>query len=231
MESIKQYFYFRPSRDTPQLPPANYNNLSIAGIDCLMHQSSPQIIMYCHGNSGNIYDRIHTMDAFKRRGYSIIMFDYSGYGKSTGWPSERQLYMDASIVFLHLTKMYAIRDIILYGESIGCPVASYVAKTFHVPKLILQCPPYNMSRVVLDMLPRFIKSCVSYLCKNDFDTSRLLRQYTGNALIMHGVDDTLIPISHGQSLARIGNHSFVQCYGGHNDVVIDWNALERYIRN
>ena len=110
MESIKQYFYFRPSRDTPQLPPANYTNLSIAGIDCLMHQSSPQIIMYCHGNSGNIYDRIHTMDAFKRRGYSIIMFDYSGYGKSTGRPSERQLYMDASIVLRSTPVTCALND-------------------------------------------------------------------------------------------------------------------------
>ena len=82
-----------------------------------------------HGNAGNMSHRMDTVAMFHRLGYSVLIFDYRGYGRSSGKPSEQGLYQDAQTAWNHLTRQRSIAPtrIILFGESLGGAVAAWLA--------------------------------------------------------------------------------------------------------
>ena len=79
------------------------------------------VALILHGNVGNISQRMDTITMFHRLGYSVLIFDYRGYGRSTGQPSEEGLYRDAQTAWDHLTRQRGIppQRIVLFGESLG----------------------------------------------------------------------------------------------------------------
>ena len=86
-------------------------------------------VLIFHGNAGNISHRLDYLLMFRRLGYSTLIVDYRGYGKSTGSPSEDGTYRDAVAAWRHLTEGRGIRpaDIVIFGESLGAAVASWLA--------------------------------------------------------------------------------------------------------
>ena len=83
-------------------------------------------VMLMHGNAGNISHRIGYVTMFNRLGYSVLLFDYRGYGKSAGNPNEEGTYRDAEAAWQHLAmaRKVAPRDIVMVGESLGGAVAT-----------------------------------------------------------------------------------------------------------
>ena len=84
--------------------------------------SGDQVVLWAHGNAGNIADRLDQALHMKRAlGVSSFMFDYRGYGKSRGRPTEKGMYQDSEAAFRWLTEVrgYKAADVILYGHSLG----------------------------------------------------------------------------------------------------------------
>src|SRR5688500_15969555 len=96
-------------------------------------------VLIFHGNAGNISHRIGYLTMFARLGYSTLIIDYRGYGRSTGGPSEEGTYRDAEAAWLHLSEARMIRpeDIVIFGESLGAGVATWLAAKYRPRALVL----------------------------------------------------------------------------------------------
>ena len=89
------------------------------------------MVLFLHGNAGNISHRLDSVQMFHRLGYSTLIFDYRGYGSSSGTPSEQGSYLDAEAAWRYLTEQRHVPScrIVLFGESLGGAVAAWLAGT------------------------------------------------------------------------------------------------------
>jgi len=154
-----------------------------------------KIILYLHGNGGNISYRIGEYSLFLDENYGLFALDYRGYGNSKGSPSEEGLYKDArSAVKFIEDKGFNTENIILYGESLGSGIAIQLAseKDFHA--VILESPFTSMTNVAKEHYP-FLP--VSLLLNHKFDSLSKLHNVDENVLIMHGDKDNIVPYKNG----------------------------------
>jgi hypothetical protein len=180
--------------------------------------NSEYLVILCHGNAGNISTRIDIARMFERLGISIILFDYRGYGLSTGSPNEQGLYHDVEAVveFAGSEYDYDPSNIVLYGRSLGGAVASYAATKYDVAGLIVDSSFESLEQMVSELYP-FVPAV---LARHDFPTLEYLQSLEETpVMIMHSPDDQIIGFSHGQTLFEAANEpkKFVELTGGHND--------------
>jgi len=100
----------------------------------------PAVLLWCHGNAGNIIHRLENLAALHRMGLSVLLFDYRGYGRSEGMPSEPGLYQDALAAYevLITTKQVPPERVVLFGRSLGAAVAGTLASQRPAAGLILE---------------------------------------------------------------------------------------------
>ena len=111
------------------------------------------IIYYHHGNAGNL-DRWGQIAAyFIQFQYDVLIYDYRGYGKSTGTRSEVNLHKDAEHIYKLLLKDWKEDQIILYGRSIGSGIASQLAANHSAKMLILETPFYSLKSIASYRFP------------------------------------------------------------------------------
>ncbi len=187
---------------------------------------NPQgILVYCHGNGGNIGDRVPYLPIFHSLGLSVVLWDYRGYGQSTGRPSEAGLYQDADAVmdYLQQRRSIAPTQTVIYGESLGGGVASYLAAQYPVRGWVLAGTFTSAVDRAAELYP-FLP--VRWLARSRFDTRARLPQITAPVLVLHSVDDEIIPIHHGRALYAAANppKTLVELTGDHNNGFLD-NAL------
>lgn len=223
---IKRFVYFHPS--SIFLPYKEYYQDVSKGLlhGWFLKGSNEYAILYCHGNAGNISHRQYEIDALHNIGYSVLIFDYSGFGQSNGIPSEEQLYRDASIFMNILIEKYDKNNIIIYGESMGAAVGAYIALKYQTPILIIDSG--------LPSIKKFIKSnykilsFLSFLFK-EFDTEKYLSNYNGSVLTMHSIDDDIIPYNSTSVLRSSAKHH-INIKGTHNDREIPWDEVDKFIK-
>lgn len=169
-----------------------------------------RVILYFHGNAGSLASWQHIAPVFTERGFSALIIDYRGYGKSTGQPSEQGFYLDAeaAIDFLLHVKGYSTKDIIIYGRSIGSGVAVELAQRYSVSGLVLESPYTSLTSLAKQKAPYLIPSL--YL-KFHFDNIKKINQINCPLVIIHGMDDGLIPYTHATTLYHQ--------YNGHKKLV------------
>lgn len=178
------------------------------------------VILYFHGNVGNIQRWGKMMPFFIEKDYDLLLMDYRTYGKSTGKLSEAALNRDAEMFYAHLKKQYKEDDIIVYGRSLGTGLASFVASK-HAPKqLILETPYYSIIDVAKSRFPIFpIKKLMQY----NFPSYDYIKNISCPITIFHGTADRVVPFSSGQKLfeqASKDQSTFVTIEnGGHNNLV------------
>ena len=87
------------------------------------------VVLFFHGNAGNISHRLDYLRMFRELGFSVFIFDYRGFGKSSGEPSEIGTYQDAEAAWNYLveTRRVTPSSIVLFGESLGGAVAAWLA--------------------------------------------------------------------------------------------------------
>ena len=97
-------------------------------------------LLFFHGNAGNISHRLDSIALFHRLGLNVLIFDYRGYGRSTGSPSESGLYKDAEAVWQYLTeeRRMLADNIVLFGRSLGGAVAVWLADRVKPAGLIVE---------------------------------------------------------------------------------------------
>lgn len=182
------------------------------------HEESEWIVVLSHGNAGNISGRIAIAETLLKSGAAVLMYDYRGYGKSEGRPSESGFYKDIDAVIRYLSdeREYPKQKIVMYGRSIGAAVAAYAAANHDLGGVVLDSAFINLKRMVREVYP-FVPA---FLAKYDFPTDEYLLQLNGiPVMIMHSPGDEIIGFHHGEYLFELAPEPkrFIQLRGGHND--------------
>ena len=155
------------------------------------------LIVFCHGNAGNITGRAPLAAELARRGVSVLLFDWRGYGKSTGRPTEGALFRDALAAYDFAEQKVGAKQIVMYGESLGGPYAAYVATKRRVPAVIIE-NSFPSLRELGNYLYRPFP--LGWTAPFALTTSRWLNEAGAPVLVMHGRSDEVIPYSLGQRL-------------------------------
>ncbi|MEA3546234.1 MAG: alpha/beta hydrolase [Thermodesulfobacteriota bacterium] len=176
------------------------------------------VVLFCHGNAGNISHRLESLLLFNKLGFSTLIFDYRGYGRSQGKPSEQGMYKDAEIAWQHLTQERGVPppQIILFGRSLGAAVTAHLA-TIHTPAaLILESCFTSVPDIAADLYP-FLP--VRLLSRLDYNAIKKLENVPCPVLIAHSPNDEIIPYKHGRALYAAAKEPkrFLELRGGHND--------------
>lgn len=184
------------------------------------HSDPVGVALICHGNAGNIVSRGDSLMILNRRHrLAVMVFDYRGYGKSAGTPSESGILSDARAAraWLANRKQIGEEEIILMGRSLGGAVAVDLAANDGAKGLVLASTFTSMPAVAKNLLPVMP---VSLLMRQRFDSISKIANYHGPLLQSHGDSDELIPFEQGKRLfsAAPGPKRFVTIpNAGHND--------------
>jgi hypothetical protein len=179
-------------------------------------------LLYCHGNAGNLSHRGPGLaDLRERLGEAVLIFDYPGYGKSSGRPNEQSCYRAAEAAYDWLVKTQKIdpENIILYGGSLGGGVAVELASKRKHRALVLVSTFTSAPDVAQNLYPWLP---VRWLMRNRFDSLSKIGQCRKPVFITHGTADALIPFALGKRLFEAANEPkmFFQVDGGdHNSAL------------
>lgn len=184
------------------------------------HIGAKQVVLFFHGNAGNISHRRETLALFHRLRLNVLMVDYRGYGKSEGVTTEAGLYLDAAAAWSYLIdkKNFDAQQIVIFGRSIGGVVATDLAATVPARALILEST-FNSSQdfahATFPVLSRLV-----YL-RFDFNSEDKIPKVNSPVLVLHSPDDEIIPFELGLRLFDAANEpkTFVRMRGGHNNGV------------
>ena len=174
-------------------------------------------VLLCHGNAGNIGHRLDTCAALLATGASVFVFDYRGYGRSQGRPSEEGTYRDAQAAYQWLRQRgFPGTNIISFGESLGGGIAAELAVRETVGGLVLQSTFTSIPDIGADLFPWLP---VRWLSKIHYDTHAKLPRLKLPVLVMHSRVDEIIPFHHGQKNFAAANEPklFWELSSGHND--------------
>ena len=169
------------------------------------HADSQSALLYCHGNAGNLsYRGNSVVKLHDRLQLSVLIFDYPGYGKSTGKPSETGCYAaaDAAYIWLTETKKIAPEKIVLLGGSMGGGVALDLASRKPCQALVLIKTFTTMPEVAQCHYPWLP---VRWLMRNRYDNLGKIGRCRQPVFIAHGTMDSLVPYSHGERLFAAAN--------------------------
>lgn len=183
---------------------------------------STGVMLWCHGNAGNIIHRLDNLAELYRVGISVFLFDYRGYGRSSGKPSEDGLYQDALAAYAYLTdtRRMASERIVLFGRSLGAAVAGFVASRRPAAGLILESPFPSIKVLAKSQsfgLP------AHWLLQSRYDLVERLKDIRVPILVVHGDRDTVVPIELGRQVFDAANppKSFFIVEGAdHNDTYL-----------
>jgi fermentation-respiration switch protein FrsA (DUF1100 family) len=201
---------FFPARDLYMSPAAEglaFEDVHFSSAGNELHgwyipASGSQVVLWMHGNAGNIADRLDQAVEMKRAlGVSSFMFDYRGYGKSEGRPSEKGLYQDAEAAFKWLTETRGIKPghIILYGHSLGSGASVDLAldEGVNAGGMVLESPFTSAADVASRM---YLGLPVGLVMSVKLDNIGRIGGVKMPILIIHGVRDTVIAFSMGKKL-------------------------------
>lgn len=192
--------------------------------------------LWFHGNGGNIGHRIEEMASIHHLlGVNLLIFDYQGYGRSEGRPSEKGTYKDAraALKYLHGRPDVDPKRIVYFGRSLGAAVAVELA-TDHAPQGMVLVAPFaslgDMARIIYRPLP------LHWLVGNRYNSLDRIKHVNRPLLMFHGDQDSTIPISQGIKLFGAAREpkQFHRLKGtGHNDTASSgredyWNTLVKF---
>ncbi|MDZ7620199.1 MAG: alpha/beta hydrolase [Patescibacteria group bacterium] len=164
------------------------------------HPSPRAVILFNHGNAGNVTNRVGILHALTRHvGASVLVYDYRGYGRSGGKPNEKGLYADARAARAWLAERAGVEsdEIVLMGESLGGAVAVELAASDGCRALILDSA-FTSAPDMATLLFPFIPARL--LMRNRFDSIGKIGRYAGPLLQCHGTRDTIVPFTQGERL-------------------------------
>lgn len=226
--SLQARLIYFPSKDywgTPTdlgLPFADLSLITDDGITIaawhVPHPHDSGTVLFCHANAGNMGDRLYSVKAFHDLGYSVLIFDYRGYGRSQGKPTEEGTYRDAQAAWRYLveTRGTPPERIVLFGRSLGGAVAIDLAARRKPGALVVESSFTNLVDVGKRHYPLLP---VGLLCRYRYDSIKKVPNITCPKLFIHADDDELVPLANGRRLfdAAAQPKHFIQTPGGHND--------------
>lgn len=198
-------------------------NLPLTDTDRLnmvwLHADSARgIVVYFHGNTGNIIQAYPHAEPFLKNHYDVLLVDYPGFGKSTGADAELNLYQDAVVTYQLARSRFQADSIVIYGKSLGTAMASYVAAHEPCRDLVLECPFYDYVQLARRYLPIYP---VGMMLRYRFPVYEFVRHTSAPILIFHGKKDELIPYRFSRRLKpllKTSDRYITFPEGHHNDL-------------
>lgn len=187
--------------------------------------STQDVLVYFHGNQGNISYNLGSIQQLHQLGFSILIFDYRGYGKSEGqFPTEAEVYRDAQAVWKYLTleRGIAAKQIYLYGHSLGGAIAIDLAIRQPEAAGVIVDNTFTSMRDMALYQPFYRFFPADLILNQRFDTLSKLKLLRVPLLLLHGTDDRLVPPTMSQVLyesATVPKKLFLVPYAGHNNLL------------
>ena len=191
--------------DAVQIIPAGVQEIYIESDDRVRLQcffvpygASSGLIVYFHGNAGNIFARLPELQNLSKTGISVLGVGYRGYGKSTGKPSEEGIYRDGRAAVKYATENlgYSADKIFLCGRSLGSVVALETARNKNFAGLILVSPLASGA----DILRAHGYRVAPLLVGDVIDNMKKLAEIVSPVLIIHGDKDEVVPWTMGKKI-------------------------------
>lgn len=177
-------------------------------------------ILYCQGTSGNMSDELSKIKFFNAMNFNLMIFDYRGYGNSSGKPSEQGFYNDALAAYDYLISRTDIdKDrIVVFGESLGGAVATELCLNRKAKGLVLES---SIVSIAIKTKERYFYLPVDKLLFEKFDTLSKIKNVYIPKLIVHGLDDETVPFNDAIKLfyAAPAPKEFLPFQGLHDDEI------------
>jgi uncharacterized protein len=194
-------------------------------------ETQAPVMIWYHGNAGNLTDRAEMGVEFARRGISVFIFDYRGFGRSEGRVSESGIFKDSLAAYDYVATRLAAKNIVLYGESIGGPYAAYVAKKRKARAVVIE----NSFPSLMALGNALYK--LGWTAPFAMRTTDWLNDAGVPVLVMHGTRDGVIPYALGKQLydgLRV-RKEMLTSHAGHCEIpVLDtrryYDAVTRFIQ-
>lgn len=220
-------FVFVPSREIEADPSdigLRYENVDFVSPDIVdLHgwyipaEKERAVLLFCHGNAGNISHRLESIQLFNRLGLSVFIFDYRGYGRSGGEPSEEGTYKDAVGAWQWLIdkKQYAPERIVVFGRSLGGAVAAHLASEKNPKVLIIESAFTSVGDMGARIYPYMP---VKLLIRYHYRTIDYIDRVKCPVMVIHSPDDELVSFKQGRRLYDAAREpkEFLEITGGHN---------------
>ncbi len=175
-------------------------------------------LLFFHGNAGNIGHRLDSIRIFTGLGLNVFIFDYRGYGRSSGRPSEQGTYQDGMAAWRWLTRERGIapQEIVLFGRSLGGAVAAELAVRVEAAGLIVESSFTSVPDLGAELYPLLP---VRLLSRFRYDTLAVIDRVSMPLLVVHSRGDEIIPFRHGRRLFEAAHEpkAFLEIAGGHNE--------------
>lgn len=176
------------------------------------------VVLFFHGNAGNISHRLDSIKIFHTLGLDVFIFDYRGYGRSSGDPTEQGVYRDAETAWRYLNERRGIdsQRILLFGRSLGSALAAWLATRTQPGAVILESPFTSVPDMAAELYPL---APVKLLARLEFNTLAAVQRIHAPLLVLHSRQDEIIPFSHGKRIHEAARDPkrFIELRGGHND--------------
>jgi fermentation-respiration switch protein FrsA (DUF1100 family) len=224
---FQSHLLYSPSRQvgvTPNVVGLEYEPVKIVTDDGVLLDGwfvpakNPRgVLLFFHGNAGNISHRVDSLKIFNKLGLSTLIFDYRGYGLSEGAISEEGSYRDAEAAWRFLTeRKFSTEKIVIFGRSLGAAIAAHLASRHTPGALIIEAGFVSIPELGGKLYPWLP---VRWLVRFAYDTAAYLSKVSCPVLIVHSPDDEIIPFTQGRKLFEnaIQPKRFLQIRGGHND--------------
>jgi fermentation-respiration switch protein FrsA (DUF1100 family) len=201
--------------------------------------NSSRTILLSHGNGGNVTSYLDLVELLLSTGASVFIYDYEGYGKSTGHPSLSGICRDgvSAYDYLHKQRGVAKEQIIAYGQSLGTGVACFIARQRQCAGIVLQSGYASLARIGDEMCPLFSLYPGWLQFNQRLDNLAYLQRPHPPLLLLHGMKDAVIPASHSEDLYKysLGPKTFTclphadHDHGWNTDAKIFTTALHNFL--
>ena len=235
----------RPGPSTPQeIGLKNFTRHELpnpTGEPIVYWESTPNhnapTLLYFHGNGGGLYMFAQAMAFIADQGFHVVAIEYPGYPGTTGQANQHKLVANAQRLFDHMQSTRPHSPIVLWGYSLGSGVAVQLAASRTANAVVLEAPFTATSDLIAEILP-FIP--VHLLMRDQFLSRSVIAHINTPLFIMHGEDDFIVPIHHGEALfaaagepktfrhyAHVGHLDLMKTHAYHEAVKFLYGALNR----
>lgn len=187
------------------------------------------IVLFLHGNRGNLNRWGHEAHRFLQHRYEVFMIDYRGYGKSTGSFNEEKMYGDALLAYEYLQKMYDEQQIIVYGYSLGSTFAARIGATHQPKHLIFEAPFYSFKKAVQHK----VTLAPVFLMRYQFPTYNDVPKINSPTTFFHGTEDPTTSFAESQelfNLLKVDRKQFVMMEGGDHHNLASFNNYKEELK-
>jgi pimeloyl-ACP methyl ester carboxylesterase len=231
----QEHLLFEPTRLPPDEPLTDDPDVNESWVDVpgarlsVAHLRLPQprgVVFFLHGNSGNLKDCLSQLEGFRQVNFDVVMFDYRGYGKSTGSiGSEAQLRSDVRAVWTGFAGQYEGKRVVISGQSLGTALAAGLSAELceagRPPDLTFLVSPYSsMGSLAEELYPWVYPWVPRRVLRYPLPTAQHAALLSGPLMLIHGDKDKLIGIHHSHALRTAAPAAQLLCVegAGHADV-------------